>query len=430
MSYYDFTTFLIENLNLFICIFFLSLFFIGCLFWKHYLSIWDPFTISVLASTAGFSVVHLLYIQEEIECYYYVHYLLTQIVFWVGFLWLNKKIQIKAVLHSSKIRYRYFRIYVLLICLYLLLNLIVYITAGIPIFAEYRLGAIGVGGGFGIITRALSIISIFVIYFTYYYLFSKNKFARRVAISSLVLILLVSFLSGAKSAFFNLLTILFLFYILNRDLCHKQLLFLKRYSLLILVGCFLAALVVIIVQTKGSMQNAFSSMLFRIVSYGDTYYMAYPNANIEYLTSEGWFGFIFGDFLRTIRVIPTNGYLGMGYELYDIANGTVGTLAGPNPRHNVIGYVSLGYWGSILFSFCGGFFLKLMRYKIFNYDSHSEYKKIFCIFFYKIAVGFETDAPRCFTDVTNFLLFVPLILCLDSLLNLNKKTHLSFVSLR
>ena len=126
--------------------------------------------------------------------------------------------------------------------------------------------------------------------------------------------------------------------------------------MLILVGCFLAALVVIIVQTKGSMQNAFSSMLFRIVSYGDTYYMAYPNANIEYLTSEGWFGFIFGDFLRTIRVIPTNGYLGMGYELYDIANGTVGTLAGPNPRHNVIGYVSLGYWGSILFSFCGGFF--------------------------------------------------------------------------
>lgn len=430
MSYYDFTTFLMENLDLFIYIFFLSLFFIGCLFWKHYLSIWDPFTISVLASTAGFSVVQLLYIQEEIEWYYYVHYLLTQTAFWIGFLWFNKRIQIKVILHRSKIKYRYFRIYVLLVCSYLLLNLIGYITAGIPIFAEYRLGAIGIGGGFGIVTRALSIIQMFVIYFTYYYLFSKNEFIRRVALFSLMLILLVSFLSGAKSAFLNLLTILFLFYILNRDLYYRQFLFFKRYSLLFFVGCFLAALVVIIVQTQGSMQNAFSLMLFRIVSYGDTYYMAYPNANIESLTSEGWFSFIFGDLLRTIRVIPSNGYLGMGYELYDIANGTVGALAGPNPRHNVIGYVSLGYWGSILFSFCGGLFLKLMRYRIFNCYYLSEYKKIFCILFYKIAVGFETDAPRCFTDVTNFLLFVPLILCLDSLLNLNKKIRLSSVLLR
>ena len=193
MSYYDFTTFLIENLNLFICIFF----FVSIFYWLFVLEALFVYMGSFYHIGSSFnsriSVVHLLYIQEEIECYYYVHYLLTQIVFWVGFLWLNKKIQIKAVLHSSKIRYRYFRIYVLLICLYLLLNLIVYITAGIPIFAEYRLGAIGVGGGFGIITRALSIISIFVIYFTYYYLFSKNKFARRVAISSLVLILLVSF---------------------------------------------------------------------------------------------------------------------------------------------------------------------------------------------------------------------------------------------
>lgn len=430
MSYYDFTTFLMENLNLFIHVFFFSLFLIGCLFWKHYLSIWDPLTISVLASIAGFSVVQLLYIKKEIESYYYVHYLLTQIAFWIGFLWLNKRIQMKIVLHDSKVKYRYFRIYILLICFFLLLNIINYITTGIPIFAEYRLGAVAIGGGFGIITRSLSVIQIFVVYFTYYYLFSKNKFVKRIASSSLMLILLVSFFSGGKSAFLNLLTTLFLFFVLNRNLYERQLVFLKRYSLFFFAGCVLAALAVIIIQTQGSVQNAFSLLLFRIVSYGDTYYMAYPNANIESLTSEGWFHFIFGDFFRTIRLIPSNGYLGMGYELYDIANGTMGALAGPNPRHNVIGYINLGYWGSIFFSFCGGSFLKLMRYKIFNNYYFSEYKKIFCIFFYKIAVGFETDSSRCFTDITNFLLFVPLILCLDSVLNLNRTLRFSSVSIR
>jgi hypothetical protein len=88
--------------------------------------------------------------------------------------------------------------------------------------------------------------------------------------------------------------------------------------------------------------------------------MAYVNNNIEMIE---------GDFLTLVLPYKVVNMLGLdhvknlGNQLIEIIY-QAGLNIGPNARHNILGYVSFGYWGSLIFSFFIGILVGFLRNKL------------------------------------------------------------------
>ena len=55
----------------------------------------------------------------------------------------------------------------------------------------------------------------------------------------------------------------------------------------------------------------------------------------------------------------------LGFDIMAYHN-KVNLFKGPNPRHNILGYVYIGYYGGILFSFIIGLFFSFIRNKLYK----------------------------------------------------------------
>jgi hypothetical protein len=381
----------------------------------------------------GFSIVLFLKITDAIVDKYFYQYLFSQLAFFVGFLSFNR--MPKPSVHYGnvplKCNDRYFYIYIVSSSIYILAHIITYIVVGIPIFAESsRLEYVAVGGGFGIITRIISVFSPITLYLTFYFLFSVNKKkAHKMCCSIMIMLIFIfSIFTGSKAGILGLINSLFLFLYLNSENCGKLLLKIKKNQFKIFFFATIGAIFIIIIQSGTNMMVSINTLMFRLVSFGDTYYMAYPNRIIESLTGTHFLIVFWGDWFRTIRILPQK-YMppGMGFELSEIANKTPGILAGPNPRHNVYGYVNFDFFGSILFSLFCGFILNLVRKKFFNVSKDvSHVKKLFNLLLYSCFLALEGDPPAAITNFNNIILFFPIIIIINLILKyINSKTRIS-----
>jgi hypothetical protein len=385
---------------------------------------------SLMGSMFGFSVVLLLKITDVIINKYFYQYLFSQIAFFVGFLSFNKMPQ--PLVHYGnvplKCNNRYFYIYIISSGIYIMANVITYLIVGIPIFAESsRLEYVAVGGGFGIITRIIGVFSPITVYLTFYFWFSSNKKItyKMYCFIIIILICLFSIFSGSKSAILGIINSLFMFLYLNSDNCGKLLLKMRKNQFKIFFFAAIGAIFVIIIQSGTNMMSSINALMFRLVSFGDTYYMAYPNGIIESLTSAHFLIVFLGDFFRTIRILPQN-YIppGMGFELSEIANKAPGILAGPNPRHNVYGYVNFDFFGSILFSLFCGFICNIVRCNFFSTSKDaSQERKLFNLILYSTFLSLEGDPPSAIMRFNNIVFFFPIIIGINLILKyINHKT--------
>jgi hypothetical protein len=375
----------------------------------------------------GFSIVLFLKKTDAILDKYFYQYLFSQIAFFVGFLSFNKTPQFPARYGNIplKCNNRYFYIYVVSSCIYIGAHIITYLIVGIPIFAKSsRLEYVAVGGGFGIITRIISVFSPITLYLTFYFLFSSNKkiIYKMYCFAIIILICLFSIFSGSKSSILGLINSLFMFSYLNSENCGKLLLKIKKNQIKIFFFAVMGAVLVIIIQSGTNLIAAINALLFRLVSFGDTYYMAYPNGIIESLTGAHFLVVFFGDFFRTIRILPQK-YMppGMGFELSEIANKAPGILAGPNPRHNVYGYVNFGFYGSMLFSLCCGIIFNIVRNKFFRLSKDASHeRKMFALIMYSGLLGLEGDPPSVIMRFNNIILLFPVIIIINMILKYNR----------
>lgn len=413
MSYYEFTILLHDKVNLYIISIICSAIFYFFLYRNKIRSLLDPFLMAILASCIGLSVIIFLKLTENISTFFFYQYIFSQIAFLLGFF--CNKYQIRdfsiqpystAILqpHKYNISKRYYYFFIATSSIYILLKLYTYKVVGIPLFLEYRLAAVGVGGGFGLINRIVNTFSIMTIYWALFFIQTDYKKSAKIVLSFYILFII---LSGSKGSFLTLFQSIFVFLFINKDLFQRQLKIYNSKAKLFFLIAFIAAIGVLFIS-KNNLEEAIQALVFRIVSYGDTYYLAYPNNVISRLTSSDWWVALTGDLLRTIRLIPEEKALpGMGFEIMEIANHATNVLAGPNPRHNIFGYVHFGYLGGIIYSFSCGFIMSYIYKKFYSNSIHylSQFRRMFLFIFYIAGTSIETD-PQSFVSIFNNLIII------------------------
>lgn len=112
--------------------------------------------------------------------------------------------------------------------------------------------------------------------------------------------------------------------------------------------------------------NPFFFLLYRIFISGDSYFMTFPYGTIEHFVDRsGWFVNLFASPLSLLGIISTESVpYPLGFQIMEYHN-KVQLFKGPNPRHNILGYVYIGYYGAIFFSFIIGFLCSFVRNKLY-----------------------------------------------------------------
>ena len=434
MSYFDFFISVNEKLTIFIIILVSVLSMYYFIFRKTVISVLDPLFLVILSSCLGSVVVLFLYITERIENIYFYSYLLTQSALYTGFflfrrtkpfhLKLTSIIIEKEMTHDNGMRLMFY----LMAMVNIVAQLIIYTTVGIPIFLESRLEIYVVGGGFGIINRILQICYPVSLYCTMYYLLTRiNGHTTEKLLARFYLVVLVIFglLSGSRSFVLPMVYGFYFFLFLHRGNCKKSVVLIYAERGVHLVTAIIVLMFLSIgIKSQFDLLGIVGTIAERVVSYGDVYFAAYPNRLIEQIQGVGTANFLFGDLLRTLRLVPPQFVQQpIGFEIYNLANKTVEVLNGPNPRHNVLGYINWGFSGSIVFSFICGILLSLGRNIFYTSTFKSHKAKIVVMLLFASVVNIETDPPLFISSLNNIFLMGLGMLILEFIFEHSKKAQ-------
>jgi len=210
MTYEHFAQLFLENFDFNLFIVFLTMTTVLLVYKKNIYSLFDPLLFFLIFSSAGYSVVFILFFSGYIKLFYVVHFLLTQVFLIFGFL-LFKPVNLKKIRNAEHFFYlriskRVKVIYFLSSFFYLIAHLLLYTIKGIPLFMSSRLDA--TTGGFGFILSISSTTSVIILtYLSYKYLlgFKFKIFDYLISFSFIIF----SILSGSKSVFISAIFILF-----------------------------------------------------------------------------------------------------------------------------------------------------------------------------------------------------------------------------
>jgi hypothetical protein len=187
----------------------------------------------------------------------------------------------------------------------------------------------------------------------------------------------------------------------------------KKYQYIITGMAVVVAVAVSLIQDSSSSgQNiGLLSFLNRLILSGDVFINAYPNSVIENMEWHNPLLVIFQDFLGLFRLIywqdaPTT----LGIELYRYFDPAAATV-GPNPRHNVFGYVYFGYVGSLFYSFLIGALLSFTRTKLFLITKPTIIHGMLYMLIAFPTTGIEADIGSVIGYIDNAIFIVfPLII--------------------
>ena len=177
------------------------------------------------------------------------------------------------------------------------------------------------------------------------------------------------------------------------------------------------AVLSIVIKNNFDVTSILGVIAERVISYGDAYFLAYPNGMIESIQGVGTTNFVFGDLLRTLRLVSQDFVQkSVGFELYNSVYNSIDALTGPNPRHNILGYINWGFTGAIIFSFICGAILRLARNLFYSATNESHTKKIVIILMYTSIVSIESDPAGWIAVAGNLLIFGSILMILTLLL--------------
>lgn len=395
------------------------------IFRRIYLSILDPIIFTIVFSAFGFSVIWFLYFTGNIADRYLISYLLTQAAFIAGLFTFRslKKDKIVSERNTFKLQNEGLFLKLLFITsssLYTIAQLVSYKVVGVPLLLGNHVDIYSSSGGWGLLGRFIDVLKPVSAITLVYFLFRRTSSISFYIYKYFFLVMLLVFfgLSGSRAEFMTLGFILFCYILLNGNELKKYFLNIRKYEIGLILAALFFVFLTIVIQSRGD-DGSFSSLnvlMFRLVSSGDTYYFAYPDASIEHLNSSKPFLALFGDIFSTLRIIPrADQPEPLGYQLYKLYYNNDIT-AGPNPRHNVFGYVYFGFYGSIIYSYLLGLLLSFVRNKLFfNFRKNALLQIAFILIYLNLSV-IETDAPSVFTNLENILLILPFPVVIASLI--------------
>lgn len=409
MSNLDFIELAYEHwAMLFFCISFSFICYI-LIFKSWYISILDPFVLSAVLSACGFGVVLFLFLCDAIQLKYFVSYLLTQFAFISGMLFFNRigfrnlKNKFHILNEDKLLRI----IYVIIVFFVVTIQVIIYKNIGIPLFMDSRLEASSGGSGAGLLFRFTTVWGTLALLFSYYNIEKKNE-QRYIAYCFILFSIITSILNGSKAGFWGLVTTFFLYSVIcsNQILCKIR----KHEKKILLIGIVAGSFVVFISSNDGI--NFIQSLITfgeRFIFSGDVYWQTYPNGYIERVDGSRPFETIFVDILGSYRIIPWSELPEpMGVSIFRMHVDT-DLLTGPNPRHNIMGYVLFGMYGSILFSFLLGALVGTIHALFYKASNLNLLVKFLIVLSYGYIFGLEGDVSYTIS-LYNSLFIVMLVL--------------------
>lgn len=389
MTYEEFLIIIFNNMELFITSLIASIVIYFLVLKRYIYSFIDPFLYHVITSASGFSVIFVLWILKYIDDYYCYSFLITQISFILG-IYVFKPVKL---IKTDKVNYKVCKLpiyinilYILSGVLFILVNYLLYLFKGIPLFMSSRLEA-GIGG-FGILLSVIYVTQIIVItIFLIKFFILRNKLSS-LDIFFMANIIIATLLSGSRSGILGFIFVSFyvFFFFANKfnlNIFAKY----KVKFIFIMALTVLISLILFYVTTKS---NPFSAMFFRLVMTGDIYMMAYVNDNINIIEGNFIEHFLYpvlaGFKLISWEYLPKS----IGQQILNYIYST-DIVAGPNARMNIVALKFFGFWGGIFYAFIIGLLISFIRNKLIHLIKKSYFGLFIYLFISIPCLSLETD---------------------------------------
>lgn len=380
---------------------------------KRTLGFFDPLFFILLGSVFGWAIVWFMYLRGDIAGVYAASFTITELAFYAG-LCAAGRIPHTPPPRAPSIERPGFAISVFVISAFMHVGatLAVWSIAGIPIFQVSRLGAFVGSGGLGVLERLVDAGGAIALFTSLYLVMGNSRTRRRfVYYGFFAWYTISSGLSGSKSAFLVIGQCLFAVAFLYTGIGRRHGSFWggKAGKLLIAISTAFAVLV-LIVQQDVDLATALAALAYRLVSFGDIYMYAYPDATIEQLRGDNAFVGLFGGVLSTFRLFPADQiHTNIGYQFSLLTFPDLDYVTGGNPRHPVFGYHYFGHLAFIFSFLLGALTSRLQR--AFYFPAQRDFlHTLLAYLLYATLVSVSVDFDYSLSRIANMLIALCLIL--------------------
>tara|TARA_B110000879_G_scaffold210051_1_gene299236 strand:+ start:574 stop:1845 length:1272 start_codon:yes stop_codon:yes gene_type:complete len=320
--------------------------------YKAYL--FHPYFLVLLFTVFANAAPIFLIFMNEISLNDFMYFVLSEVLFWIGFFFFFKK-KPRIVVYKIKNEERILTLmFYFFLGSFIIITIYSYIKFGIPLFLWSRVALYVDSDGFGLIGRIQPMLKLFIIYYGFEKLFDNSINKRRKLFYFFVFSLMIieGVLGGSKSSIMYFLIAYYFYLIINK----KQ--FLSKKGYLIFAVLIISTGIVGPMLKGVSLVDGLLTYAYRFIASGDVYYYSLPSQNYKYINIEKPMQFIFSGFLAPARLLSHSSMeLHPGNQLfYLIYPKLEGLMSGPNSRMPFLSLILFGGFGGILFSFLTGIF--------------------------------------------------------------------------
>jgi oligosaccharide repeat unit polymerase len=424
----EFTILLAINFNLYVYYLIFSFFIYLTVYKNYYKGILDPFIFFFIFVFAFcFTNILFLFHLGEISFFYFSNFIICQISFFIGysrFKSYNSKLKLNTSI-DKPIRKKNSKIYIYFftsLISFIILQPIVYIVSGIPLFMQSRWETFDGSGGLGLIDRLLDVIRFILAFTTFWIFFTFKKSVSLYILLFFSFLFLVgtSILNGSKMAILDYVFILsFVHIAFKANGWNVYNLEIKNVQKILFILSFFGAFYAIIVHyTVNNVEfgldandytNPIYGFLLRFVYSGDVYIMAYPNNVLEKFQWYNPFIGMFRNVIGMLRIIPWDQIpKDIGFTLYDYFNPNSDIPRGPTMKFDIFGLFFFNYFGSIIFSFLVGLILSYvtnLKLRIKASFTHYLAYSLVVYYLYLLPINPPVAISKLFNVFLFFLLF-------------------------
>lgn len=396
MSPLEYLTGALEDWPLYLVLATLFLALHALLIWRWVVGIFDPLFLLLVSNALGWAIVWFMFLRGDIATVYVLSFSVAQLALYLGMgvarLLGGRPELVRIPADGTELPQLTL---IFATAVHLVSNLTIWALAGIPLLRDSRLGAFQGSGGLGILERLAESSSLIALFSAMYLVLRWPRLRRNLALLAFWAWFLAALaLSGSKGALLSLvqhaLSIAFVYGSLR---LRKDRFWGGRAGKWLIVAATFFALAVLALQHEGDVLLAGIGLLYRIVSYGDVYVFAYPDATIEALKGGNPLVGMFGGFLSTFRLFPQDLlHTNLGYQFVGIIFPDLDLVVGPNPQHPVFGYHYFGTLGFV-FSFLLGL-LTMALHTRFYFRQHGSFLSgllVFLLFFALVSLSVDFD---------------------------------------
>lgn len=334
-----------EDFRYLFSFFIVNFFILLLLFRKNIKNLFDPLNIMIINLSSCFTIFIYLLKKDLILCKYFYQLILINMSFLITLkIILSSK---QVIIYKQILNKEFFKkYYIVHTILFFLIVIYFYKLVNIKLMTD-KLNAFNNLGLLKYTSNFLfpgQLILVFIKREMYNY---RNKTDYLIYI----LIFILFFFSGGKVAtityFIYIFSTLYFLNLIQKNILYKKI---NKYSFIIFIFGFIGIIILFsLINKEKGLENILKSFLHRILSSGDTYYMAYPNNNIDKIEGISLLNYYVMPIIKPIlkRIIELKESIYPGFQIIEAVYGIKIDSFGPNTRYDLVWQMNTGYFGII-----------------------------------------------------------------------------------